>query len=101
MREDDLNPILLQAPNPLDGLFRLRTVRVDATRLAVCVEPFADLFLPAHDAAIMAGIARKVDPLAAAMIIGDAGEEVDVALEMARRIDDIEAAISKYVKHSR
>ena len=87
---------LMQRPDPLDRLLRHRLVDMDAARVPCIVRPRRDLALPRKEPHVVAGVTGEVD------IAGPrAREGVNVAGEMARRVDDVEAAVGEEIDRVR
>lgn len=93
MRKHHLDAPRLQPPDPLDRRLRLPPVRVDAAHRAPLVPPLPDRALAAQDPAIVARVARQVHPRA-----GRAREQVDVAGQVARGVDDEEGGVAEDVE---
>lgn len=98
MGQNDLHASLLQRPDAVDGRFRPGPVGVDAAHVLVRVHPLPNLPLLADDAAIVAGVARKVYPALAAVATLCAGEEVDVAREVPGSVNYIQASVLEEIQ---
>lgn len=77
-----------------DMLLRRSFVRMDAAHMAVGLERDSDLALARDDARVVSGVACKVDPRSGRV---RAREDVDVAGEVARGVDDVHAAVAEVV----
>lgn len=69
---------------------------MDTTDLALFVQPFSDPSLVPHDPSVVTGISGQVN---AAQRAGF-GQEIDVAGQVSRRIDHVDAPIVEQVENS-
>lgn len=97
MGEDDLNTFALQLPDSPDCFLCFPAVGMNATSVSLAVQPLANLLLIAHNPPVMAGIACEVNPL----VMFATDYEVDVAREMAGRVNDVDCSVPKEIKRRR
>lgn len=98
MRKDSLNAFSFQVPNPLHRSLGFLEISMDATRMALGILPLSDISFVTHDAAIVAGIAGKVDPFGVTLVLAGPCKKVDVAGKVTGGIDDVKTTISKDIQ---
>jgi hypothetical protein len=101
MGKNDLDALLLQAPDPLKCLFGFRSVGMNTTYVAMDVVPLSNILLPAKNPPVMTRIAGEIYPLRPIITFVHVCKKVDVARKMAGSINNVNTAVLENIQHPR